>query len=93
MSSKPISQSPTPAVPLSESPTPILMDFPTAIRAVIEGKSITRLDWNDNEIYCALRNSFLEISYDMKTKFYKWCTWIVSEGDLLGTDWVVVTHD
>lgn len=72
------SQSPTP----TKKPKPL--SFPAAIEAVIGGKKIARLEWPKAE-YGLLKDSFLTIFRD--EKFH---TWIVSEGDLLALDWVII---
>ena len=70
------------------SPTPSappLMDFPTAVAMVIEGKKITKLEWDDPGVVGALHEGRLMILLDDGL----WHPWIVSDGDLLGRDWVV----
>ena len=65
----------------------LLVDFPTAVKAVIEGHRITKLEWKDKEpsAYGMLRDGFL-----MLWTKGEWHTWTVSEGDLVGQDWVVL---
>jgi len=65
------------------------MDFPEAIRAVIEGKKITKLEWNDEEIYGVLNDNILML-HKKDRIMYKW---MLSDGDLFGEDWVVVGED
>ena len=64
------------------------MTFPEAIKKVIEGQAITRLSWGDNGHYGMLKNNILCLFRDGKDgdTFY---SWIVNDGDLLATDWVV----
>jgi len=62
------------------------MDFSQALRKVIDGKKISKLEWDDVEIYGLLKDGILQIRLADK-EFY---TWKVSEGDLLGFDWFVV---
>jgi len=64
----------------------LTLDFPEAIKQVIDGKKIFKLDWKDKEFYGVLRNGQL-VLHKADGKFY---AWIISEGDLLGTDWVVI---
>jgi hypothetical protein len=61
------------------------MDFSEAIRAVINGKRITRLDWDNKEVYVLLRGGFLMIYQDGE-----FSRLLVSDGDLLSADWIVV---
>jgi hypothetical protein len=63
------------------------MTFPEAIQAVIDGKRVTKLEWEANEepeSYGELRDGFL-----MLWRNGKWHQWLVSDGDLLGKDWIV----
>ncbi len=62
-----------------------LMSFPVAIQAIKGGKKVRRQEWLDKEEYCLLQNNFLQIHRD--GKFHNW---IVSEGDILAIDWVIV---
>jgi len=59
--------------------------FPEAIRALIGGKQIRRKEWSDGSEFGLLKDSFLMIHRE--DKFH---TWIVSEGDLLAIDWVII---
>ena len=65
------------------------MDFPEAIRAIIEGKKITKLEWNDKKIYGVLNDNILML-HKRDGVMYKW---MLSDGDLLGEDWIVVGED
>lgn len=75
----------------SQSPIPsfrkvaIQLAFPEAIRAVIGGAKIQRLEWTDKKEYGLLQDSFLKIH--KKGEIHNW---IVSEGDLMARDWVIV---
>lgn len=72
--------------PRPPGPAPTGMDFPVAIRAVIDGKRITRLEWGNKNDFGELKGGFLQIHTTKDGKFH---TWTVSEGDLLAHDWVV----
>jgi hypothetical protein len=67
----------------TQSP-PLLMDFPTAMRAVINGQAITKMEWQNTDTYCMIRETFLMIHIDGQ-----WRQWLVNDGDLMGTDWIV----
>lgn len=62
-----------------------VLSFTDAIMAVVGGKKIRREEWSDKEEYCLLKDNFLMIHRN--NKFH---TWIVSEGDLLAMDWIIV---
>lgn len=59
--------------------------FDVAIKAVMGGAKIHRVEWEDAQEYCLLKESFLMIHRN--DKFH---TWIVSEGDMLATDWMIL---
>ena len=64
---------------------PMGMDFPTIMKAVVAGQSITKLEWMNKDIYGVLKDGFLMLHKE-DGKFYQW---MISEGDLQGKDWVV----
>ena len=82
-------------IPMDEAMTPIesadvLMDFPDAIRKVIAGKRIARVDWK-NADYGVLKDGYLVIFHkkegDKLADFHKW---LISDGDLIADDWIVL---
>lgn len=83
------SQSPLP--PKKPTKVEIQLSFYDALPAVIEGKHITRVEWNNPEEYCLLKDTYLMVyrlkAGDPKPGFHNW---IVSEGDLLALDWKIV---
>jgi len=62
------------------------MDFPDAIREITNGKLLTRKEWNNPNICILLKDNKLKIILADRT-FHDL---IVSDGDMLGTDWVIV---
>ena len=60
------------------------MDFPDAMRKVIEGKKIARVEWG-NKDHGLLKGEWLSIF--TKNEFH---TWLVSQGDLEGNDWIIL---
>ena len=62
----------------------ILFDFPEAIGFVRDGKRITKLSWANRGHYGVLRDGLLMIHLE------QWHTWTISDGDLVGTDWIVL---
>lgn len=70
------------------SPTPQkkqeVMTFPEAMQAIIDGKRVARVEW-DNEDFCFLDGQWLSIRRNGVVH-----AWQVNDGDMLGTDWVVV---
>ncbi len=78
---------------MDESPIPSAVpsgedkkcSFYEALSYLPEGKRIRRLEWSDEEEYGLLKDSFLQIHRN--GTFHNW---IVSEGDMLALDWVVL---
>jgi len=67
-----------------EEVQPRTMDFPDAIRLIIQGKKLARVSWG-NDDYGVLDKEWLCIFTKGKLN-----TWLVSQGDMEGQDWVVV---
>ena len=78
--------SPTPNQVKIEEQNPIPMTFPDAMRKVIEGKKVHKLEWKDKNYYAFLNGQFLSIHKSDGVNY----KWIVSDGDLNGDDYVVV---
>ena len=62
------------------------MKFAEAMEEVLKGAMITKHDWGTNEIYGLLKDGFLMLRKEDR-KYYQW---IVSEGDMVGKDWIVL---
>lgn len=63
----------------------ITMSFPDAIRQIINGKKVRRISWEIESDHGLLKDGWLTIH--TKGSFH---TWLVSDGDLEGNDWIVV---
>jgi len=65
------------------------LDFYEALKAVAEGRRITKLEWNDKRSYGFMRAGLLELHKAGETddKFH---AWILNDGDLGGLDWIVL---
>jgi len=63
------------------------LTFPDAMQSVIDGKRITKQEWDNPGHYAELRNGLLMIYLDTG-----WHKWIVSDGDMMGTDWVELVY-
>lgn len=81
----------------------ILVDFGTALKAVKEGKRISRIGWNgkgmwlilvkENEAFSKNENvvEFTHLPWiGMKTADNKFVPWLASQSDMLAEDWVVI---
>lgn len=63
------------------------LDFFEALRAVYAGERITRPDWGGEDEYAVLRGGWLMLHKRSDSTFHQW---MVSEGDMAGTDWIVL---
>ena len=81
---KPRTVSPIPEAKIDKTKE---VDFPTAIQAVIDGKKITKKEWNNDKIYGYLstKNYHLTLHKDDDKDY----DWIISGGDLSGIDWII----
>ena len=63
------------------------IDFYEAIKAIVEGKKVTKLEWGNREIYGVLDNAVLKL-HKVDGKLY---SWLLNDGDINGTDYVVIS--
>lgn len=77
---------PTKAKPSESNKEPEGMDFFEALRHVIAGKRIHKLEWGDPEYYGYLIDGVLCLHKPTGRDHQ----WILSDGDLLGTDYIVL---
>ena len=61
------------------------MDFPAAIECMADGYKITKIEWANKEIYGLLKDGKLMLH--LPDGYHDW---IISDGDLEGTDWIVI---
>lgn len=61
-------------------------DFPEAMRRVIDGKKVTRVEWNDRNEFAVFKDNFLMIH--TKGKFHTWKD--INGNDLMAKDWIEV---
>ena len=62
------------------------LDFSQAIKKVIEGKKVHKLEWEDKGYYGYLKDEVLILHKPDGKKFQ----WILSKGDLEGIDYIVL---
>lgn len=65
------------------------MDWPAAQGAVIDGKKVTRKEWGNSEIRVFLADGLLKIRKADGSLH----ALLVSDGDMLANDWVVVREN
>ena len=68
-----------------------MMTFSEAMEEVVGGKKVTKLEWERVNEYVFLKDGFLCIHHtaDAEDKFHRL---MVSEGDLTGKDWMLITE-
>jgi hypothetical protein len=61
------------------------LTFPQAMEAVIDGKKVTRKEWEDVDSYGIMKDGFLIIHKDGKD-----FQWLVSESDMTPADYIII---
>ena len=72
-------------VPQTVKQNKVEMPFYDAVRCMMEGAKVTRVEWNDVNEYGCMKDGLLMIH--TKGNDHKW---IVQEGDWIAKDWVIV---
>jgi hypothetical protein len=78
-----VATSPLPKKIEVKDETPMLT-FPQAMEAVIEGKRVTKKEWDDVNNYAELKEGYLIIHTDKDHQ------WLVSQGDMEGKDYIII---
>ena len=81
----PVIRKGTATSPVIRKDTAKTMSFADALQEVINGKKITRLEWSSNEEYGFMKDERLLIHTKGQDHL-----WIVSSGDIVNSDWVVL---
>lgn len=71
-------------IPVKQETGARTMSFFDALRKIQEGKSVQRVSWGNND-YCFLKEGTLNIFTKGNVH-----SWIISDGDMEGEDWIVV---
>jgi len=81
------SQSPPPTFGTTKRPKlPPLMDFYKALSLTLQGFHITRLEWNDENYYGHMVDTWLVLHKPDRKDYL----WTISEGDMIAQDWLVL---
>ena len=78
---------------MPDSPTPnrqktkevTLIDFPSALRLVLDGKKVSKKDWGSTEVYFHLKGEFLILHTGGEDHSYT-----IREVDLKGKDYFII---
>lgn len=78
-----------PKRPQAVSPTkkkekPTEMDFYDALKEIMKGKSVTKLEWGNRNVYGILKDGHLMLR-KTDNRYYDW---ILSDGDIYGEDFI-----
>lgn len=71
--------------PVEHKGTARTMTFLEAMKEMLEGSKITRLEWNSNEEYGYIKDGLVIIH--TRGEDHKW---IIRDGDYLANDWVIL---
>jgi len=63
-----------------------LFDFYIALKKAVEGKKISRKEWENPSIYGEVKDEKLMLHKE-DNKYY---AWLISTGDLEGKDWFII---
>jgi hypothetical protein len=63
------------------------MNFYSALKELVEGRRVRRLEWEDKDIYLTFHNEQLMIFLTKDKMLHQL---IVQLGDVVGEDWVVI---
>lgn len=70
----------------------IPMTFPEAMKRVVDGEKVTRIEWDDPRHYGTLNKGILCLhkAGEAGDVFY---SWIINDGDMTAQDWLTVLTD
>lgn len=77
-------QSISPSTPKKVKKTEL--DFYEALKEIMTGKSITKLEWGNRNIYGILKDGHLML-HKADNRYYDW---ILTDGDLYGEDFILL---
>lgn len=78
----------TPPVEEEETPAMVMLTFSEAVAAMLKGERLSKVQWNDSQLHVYLKDGILKILNAKEG--YREDNWILSEADMLGTDYFVV---
>jgi hypothetical protein len=62
------------------------VDFYQALREVEKGNRVTKVEWANPKLWGELKDGKVQLHKE-DDRYY---SWILSDGDLAGTDWIVI---
>lgn len=65
-----------------------LIEFDQALKEILDGKRVTRKDWEDKRHYGLMKDEMLQIHKSGEAEGVTH-PWILTEWDLIGDDWFV----
>lgn len=82
--------SPIPPQPSDPIRGKVLCDFYTALKAVEKGSRITRVEWQDANVYGFLKSEMLHIHRKVDHNDLLDHVWKVNLGDMVADDWIIL---
>lgn len=79
-------QSPTPSKQTALFTSVKQMNFYDALKEIMGGKKVARLEWKDKEYYGVLNETRLQL-HKPDGKLYDW---VLIDGDVSGVDWIII---
>ena len=76
----------------SQSPVPkevkvqVNFSFPDAVKAIADGKKVTRVEWDNDKIFGFLNGEFISLQKEDGINYQ----WIIAKGDLEASDWIII---
>ena len=80
-----ITTSPLPRKVMEEKKD-VELNFYDALKEVMKGNKITKLEWGDKKTYGLLENETLLLCKEDGKKYQ----WIIRESDVVGKDWIII---
>ena len=71
---------------IKEDDKEIRLSFYTALKALAKGAKITKLEWENKKVYGLMHNGLVTLRKDDGNLY----TWLISDGDISGTDWIII---
>ena len=71
---------------LSTKPKTKEMNFYDALKEIMEGRKVTKLEWNDPKFYGVLDDTRLKLHKPDDLLY----SWILTDGDIGGEDYIIV---
>lgn len=79
-------------IPVMAGTPHIAINFCGALSAILNGKKVTRIEWEDTQVYGFMEGETLVIHNGIK-KDNQTHQWILVRGDIEAKDWMILRED